>query len=141
MLPAAAVMMAAVAFFVAALSVVMVMVVASCIRIVFKRACGKSLCSLVGAALHSSVNPDSGLGQRNLRTHSYSAADEGIDPGFLKKACQSAVSVSVSIENLLSDDLSVLRFVQLELLRMSEMLENLTVEVCCRDNHVFTPLF
>ncbi len=126
---------------VAALSVVMVMVVAFCIRIVYQRACGKSLCSLVGAALHSAVNPDSGLGQRNLRTHSYSAADEGIDPGFLKKACKSAVSVSVRIENLLSDDLSVLRFLQLELLRMSEMLENLTVEICCRNNHVFTPLF
>ena len=113
-----------------------IMTVASCIRIISEPALCECLRGLVRRSLDATIELYPGLSKGYLGAHPYSAADKDIGLDRIKEACKCAVAASVGVYNLLVDDLPVLDVVDLELLGVSEMLEDLPVVICDCYSHV-----
>ena len=120
------VMMVAVVFF----PVMMPMVVAPGVGIIFQRSLRKSFCGGICSTLDSGIKCDSRIRKRCLRSHADSSADQRIRFYCLQEARKGTVSASVGINDLLIYDLSAFDVIQLELLGVSEMLEDLPVVIC-----------
>lgn len=105
------------------------------IRIIGKCSGRERFRCVVRQALHTCIQFDPGIRESHLSAHSNTTADQRIDLSRLKKTSQGAMSASVRVDNLLSGDLSILYIVQFKLLRMSKMLENLSVFVSNCDSH------
>jgi hypothetical protein len=114
---------------------VMSVVITMRIRIIGKCSGRERFRCVVRQALHTCIQFDPGIRESHLSAHSNTTADQRIDLSRLKKTSQGAMSASVRVDNLLSGDLSVLYIVQFKLLRMSKMLENLSVFVSDCDPH------
>ena len=70
------------------------------------------------------------------------AANQGIHAPLHQEASQRAVAAAVGVHHFLPDDLAVRHFIELELLRVAEVLENLTVFIGNCDFHIrFSFLF
>ena len=118
-----------------AFSVMMAVVVASGIGIILQRILCQSLRSCVGRTGNAAVEPDPRLGQRSLCAHADAAADQRIRLRSFQKAGQRPMAAAAGGDDLLCDDLTVLYVIELELLRVSEMLEDLSVFVSDCDSH------
>ena len=97
------------------------------IRIVRKSSCYQSFYRIICASGNTAVKLNSSFCQRILGSCSDSAADQRVYLQIRKKACQSAVSASICIYNLLLCNLPFFHIIDLELLRMSEVLEYFSV--------------
>ncbi len=118
-----------------AFPVVMVVMVALGIGIKHERTFSKRFCGFVCGALHSGVEPDPRVRKRHLRPHADAAADQGIRFYRLQETRKCAVSASVGINGLLIHDPAVFDVIELELLSVTEVLEDLSVFVCNCDSH------
>ena len=114
---------------------VIFMAVAVCIGTELELSFSKSLGCSIRRTGNSCTECDSCFGKCHLGTHSDSAADKDIGLGFIEETCQSTVTISIDINDLLADDLTVLDIVDLELLSVSEMLEDFSVLVGYCDSH------
>ena len=131
----AAVMAFAVMSTLMAFPVMMVVVVAPGVGIIREPAFGQRLDRRVRGAVHAAVELDPGLSQRILCAHANAAADQRVRLRGFQKTGQRAVSAAVCGYNLLRDDLTALHVVELELLRVAEMLEDLSVFVSYCNSH------
>ena len=114
----------------AAVSFLMLMVsvmTALYIRIVGKSSCCQSFYRIIRASGDAAVKLNSGFCQRILSSCSDSAADQRVYLQIRKKACQSAMPASICIYNLLFCNFPIFHIIDLELLRMSEVLEYFSV--------------
>lgn len=119
----------------AAIAAVVLMVVAAGIRIIIQRSGSKRLCRFISRSLYAGIKLDPGICQSHLCAHADAAANQSINFGGIQKSCQCAIAAAVGVNNLFSCDFSVLNVIQLELLGMSEMLENLSVFISDGDSH------
>ena len=97
------------------------------IRIVGKSSCCQSFYRIIRASGDAAVKLNSGFCQRILGSCSDSAADQRICLQIRKKACQSAMPASICIYNLLFCNFPIFHIIDLELLRMSEVLKYFSV--------------
>ena len=118
-----------------AFPVMMAVVVASGIGIILQRILCQSLRGCVGRTGNAAVEPDPRLGQCVLRTHADAAANQRVHLRGFQETGQRPVSAAVSGHDLLRDDLSIFHVIELELLRVAEMLEDLSVFVSYRNSH------
>ena len=86
-----------------------------------------SVVDVLRFAADAAVELDTGLRQCHLGTAADAAADQGIHALLHQEARQRAVAAAVGVHHFLPDDLAVRHFIDLELLRVAEVLENLTV--------------
>ena len=95
----------------------------------------------VGITGTAAVELDAGLCQCHLGAAADAAADQNICIQAAQHACQSTMTAAVGVHHLRCNDCAVLHFVDLELLGVTEMLEDLTVSVSNCDSHdSFAPL-
>ena len=118
-----------------AFPVVMAVVVAFGIGIILQRTLCQSLRGRIGRTGNPAVELDSRLSQRILCPHADAAADQCIRLRCFQEAGQCAVPAAVGWYDLLRDNFTVLHIVELELLRVTEMLEDLSVFVSYCDSH------
>ena len=97
------------------------------IRIVGKSSCCQSFYRIIRASGDATVKLNSGFCQRILGSCSDSAADQSVHLQIRKKACQSAMPVSICIYNLLFCNFPIFHIIDLELFRMSEVLEYFSI--------------
>ena len=134
---AAAVMLTAamVAAFMIAM-VVFAMVVAFRLRIVVKRVAEQRFNSSVRAALHAAEQTNASLRQRHLRAAANTSADQHVHVQALEHTCQSAMAAAIGIDHHAHDHFAILRIVDLEGFRMTEVLENLAIVIRhCNSHH------
>ena len=93
----------------------------------------------VGLAGHAAVKANSGLGQRLLRPAADAAADQRVRAQLPQQRRQRAVAAAGRIDRARGDDLAVRDLIEPELLRVSEMLEHLSVFISYRNGHGCTP--
>ena len=117
------------------LTVVMAVVVAFGIGIILQRTLCQSLCGRIGRTGNPAVELDPRLSQRILCPHADAAADQCVRLRCFQEAGQCAVPAAVGWHDLLRDNYTVLHIVELELLRVTEMLEDLSVFVSYCDSH------
>ena len=95
----------------------------------------------VGITGTAAVELNTGLCQCHLGTAADAAADQNICVQTAQHTCQSTMTAAVGVHHLRCNDCAVLHFVDLELLGVTEMLEDLTVSVSNCDSHdSFAPL-
>ena len=85
----------------------------------------RGICITAAAAVELNAR----LCQRHLGTAADTAADQHIDVSACQKTCQRTVTAAVGVDHFRCDDLTVLNFVNLELLGVTEVLEDSTVGI------------
>ena len=134
----AAVVLAAAAVFTAnvLLTVMMVMVVTFCIGIIRKVPCNKALYCLVCISVDTAIELNPCLCKCHLCAAANAAADQHIyiEPG--KKTGKGTVSASVGIDYLCGENFPPFNGINLELLRMTEVLKNFTIAISYCDFHL-----
>lgn len=102
------------AVIVSAITIMMLMVITMCIRIIFQMALCQSLRCLIGIALNSGIQLDASICQSHLSAHPDASADQSIHLCRLQESCQCAMAAAVGINNLLMDNLSILCIIEWE---------------------------
>ena len=90
---------------------------------------------LVRVAGAAGVQPDARFRQRHLGAAADAAADQGIHLVCLQEARQGPVAAAVGVHHLGGDDRAVLHVIELELCRVTEVLEHLAVFIGDCDFH------
>ena len=122
-------------------AVMMVMMVALNIGIKAQIASQEVCDCCIGVTAAAAVKLNTSLGQSHLGTTTDTAADQNICIECAQNTCQSAVAAAIGVYYFGSDDVAILHFVNLELLGVTEMLEDLTAGVSYCDSHdIFAPL-
>ena len=115
--------------------VMMLVAVAVGIRCELKIPFRESLCGSIGWTAYPCTEHDSGIGEGHLGTHANSTTDKHICMDGIEESSQGAVAISVGVYNLLTYYLPILDIIELELLRVPEMLEDFPVLVSDCDSH------
>jgi hypothetical protein len=131
LMPFTVVMMPAVVSF----AMVMVMMVASGVGIKLERSFGQRLSCRVCGAAHTAEKLNASLGQRILSPNADTSADQSVSLGCFQEPGKCSMAAAVGIDDLLSDNLSVLHIIELELLCVSEMLKDFPVFKGYCDSH------
>ena len=118
-----------------ALAVVLV-VGAGGVRVIGQRAGQQRFGLCVRRAARAGVQRNARLGQRCARTAADAAADQRVHAVRFEKHRQRPVAAAVCVHDLAGSDLAVLHRVQLELLRVAEMLEYQPVFIGDSDLHI-----
>ena len=108
----------------AAAGVAFAVVVAADIGIVIQIAGQKCFHSIICVTGNAAIEFDAGLSQSHLCAAADAAADQNINTAAKQEACQSAVAAAVGIHDLGGNDVAIFDVVNLELLGVTEMLEN-----------------
>ena len=116
-----------------ALAMLVVVVIAADIWIVGEFVGQQSVYRSISIA--ASVEPDTGFRQSHLSTASDAAADQRIDAMLHQKTGQRTVAAAIGVNDFGMSDFAIQDFVQLKLLRVAEMLENLSVFIGNCDFH------
>ena len=134
----AAVVLTATAVFTASviLTVMMVMVVAFGIGIISKIPCNKALYCLVSISVDTAIELNACLGKRHLCATANAAADQHIYIELGKKARKCAVSASIGVDHLSGENFIAFNGINLELLRVTEVLKNFTIAISYCDFHL-----
>ena len=127
MIPAAVAATAVVSAGVPLCTVGMLVVGTSDIRMIVQIACKECLYCLVTGTADAAIKLDSHIPQCHLRTAADAAADQGTYLQSCQKLCQSAMTEAVGVHDLCRKDVGSLYCVDLELLRMSEVLKDLSI--------------
>ena len=118
-----------------AFAMVMVMMVTLDIgiedQLTFQESCYCCIC----VAGHTTVQLDASLGQRHLCATADTAADQYICLQCCKNTSQCAMTAAVGVNNLRSNNCTVLYFVDLKLFGVAEVLEDFSVFVGYCDFH------
>ena len=122
---------------------VMVMIVVGTysVRIVIQSSIEIGFYIGIRIALVSAEVTDSYAGQRILSAAADASADEKFYALLAKEHCKRFMTEITGIEDLCPDDFIVLYIVKLKLLRVAEMLKNLTVVICHSDFHNHTSCY
>ena len=118
-----------------AFPVVMAVVVAFGIGIILQRTLCQSLRGRIGRTGDPAVKLDARFSKCILCAHADAAADQRIHLRCFQETGQRAVTAAVGGHDLLRDDFTILHVIELELLRMTKMLKNLSVFVSYCDSH------
>lgn len=118
------------------LAVMMVMVVTFGIGIISKVPCNKALYRFVCISVDTAIERNACLGKCHLCATSNAAADQHIDIELGKKARKCAVSASVGVDDLCRKNSIPVYGINLELLRVAEMLKNFTIAISYCDFHL-----
>ncbi len=110
--------------------VAMTVVVALRVGIIPECALRKRYGCCVRRTGYAAVELDARLCQCILSTHADAAADQGIHLRGFQEARQRAMPAAVGRHDLFLNDFTVLHIIELELLRVTEVLENLSVFKC-----------
>lgn len=110
-----------------AFTVLMVVMVALCFRIIGKIAVQKRRDGLVRTAAHAAVQTDAGFRQRSLGASADTAADERIHMHALQHTRQRAMSAAEGVHYDRRIYLVIHDIINFELLRVAKMLKNLAV--------------
>ena len=129
----AAVTTAGVSFF----TMFVVVVIASDLGIEIQFICKQSVYCIVARAANSAEKLNARTRKCHLSTTANSAANENISTHCLQKARKCAVTASIRVDDLGRNDLSILYCVDLKLLRVTEMLKDLSVFVSNCNFHIF----
>jgi hypothetical protein len=132
MVAAAVVMVAAImvvmsAAMLAAVSVMLVMMAAKLVGVVDELACEKRGNGVVGVSGAACENPYPGLVERLTRAAADAAANERFNAEIFKESRQRAVAAAKRCDGFLAQNALAVGFVNAELLRVAEMLKNLSV--------------
>jgi len=139
----AAMVVAAAAVIAAGMTFAMLMVVMTATDIGVE---GQDTCQVIGnrcvcIAGAAAVELNTCLCQCHLGTAADATANQNICVQGAQHTCQSTVTAAVGVDNFGSNDLVILHFVDLELLGVTEMLEDHTVSISNCDSHnSFAPL-
>ena len=106
------------------------------IRIIRQFTSQKRLHRLVCIPGHSAVKLNSAFRQSISGSASDAAADQRVHLKVRQKSGQGSMAASVGIHNLLIQDLLLIRIVNLKLLRVSEMLEHLSLLIRYCNSHI-----
>ena len=106
------------------------------IRIIRQFTSQKRLHRLVCIPGHSAVQFNSPFRQSISGSASDAAADQRVHLKVRQEAGQDSMAASVGIHNLLIQDLLLIRIVNLKLLRVSEMLEHLSLLIRYCNSHI-----
>ena len=117
-------------------TVMMAVVITFCVGIILQCPFGQRLRGRVCRACHATIKSDSRLGQRVLRTHANSAADQRVRLRRFQKPGKRAVAAAIGGDDLLSYYSAILYIVELKLLGVAEMLEDLSVFISDCDSHI-----
>ena len=112
-----------------AFAVAVAMMVAVNSGVISQVACQESIYGFISTALNTAVQSNACLGQSILGTTANAAANQGADVLFLQEGRQGTMANTIAGDNVGFLNLIVLNGVNLELLRMAEMLENLAVVI------------
>lgn len=107
-------------------------------RIVCKRAFEEGFYRFVRLALHTAVDGDAGFGEGDSRTHADAAADERVRTERGEETRQRAVPVCGSGDDFRALHLPALDVVELERFGVSEVPENVAVQISDRDLHILS---
>ena len=118
------------------LAVMMVMVVTFGIGIISKVTCDKALYCLVCISVDTAIELNTGLGKCHLCAAANAAADQHIDIELGKKTGECAMSASVGIDDLCKTNFIPFNGINLELLRVTEVLKNFTIAISYCDFHL-----
>ena len=121
---------------VAALTVLVVVVIAADIRIVAEISGQQRMDSRVGITADTAEEPDARLCQRLLRAAADAAADERVHTVLHQEASQRTMAAAVGIDHFGSDDPVAVDLIDLELLGVAKVLEDLAVCVGNCNFHV-----
>ena len=125
----------------AALSVCMVVVFAAHILLIGEVPRKEGLHRIICPAAAAAKEPDAGIRKGHLGTAPDTAADHRRDILFLQKVSQRFVSDGSGGADLAVFDLTVLYRIDLEILTLSEVLEDISVIVCNCNTHTSFLLF
>ena len=98
--------------------------VAADIGVVVQIACQECFHSVVSIAGNAAVELDAGLSQGHLSAAADAAADQNVDTTVEQEICQGAVTAAIGIHDFGRNNGAVFNVVNLELLGVTEMLEN-----------------
>ena len=116
-------------------AVMLMVMIAVCVRIILQRARRKRLCRFIRRTFHPGVKPDPDLRNGCPAHCTDSAAKQHVRFCRFQKTCKSAMMDAVGVGDLFVYDLPFLDVVQFELLRLAEMLENFSVLIGDCDSH------
>ena len=94
---------------------------------------------IIGIAADTAEKLNPGLRQRCLGPTANTATDQHIHLMICQKSCQSTVPAAVCFHDPGSKHRVVLYLIDFKCLGMSEMLKNLSIRICNRNNHRFSP--
>ena len=135
--PAAVVLLATAVFTASVLlAVMMVMVVAFGIGIISKVPCNKALYRLVCISIDTAIELNACLGKCHLCAAADTAADQHICIELGKKPCECTMSASVGVDHLSGENFIAFNSINLELLRVTEVLKNFTIAISYCDFHL-----
>ena len=121
---------------VAALTMLVIVVVAADVRVVAEISGQQRMDSRIGITADAAEEPDSRLRQRLLRAAADAAADERVHAVLHQEARQRAVAAAVGIDHFGGDDPVTVDLIDLELLGVAKVLEDLAVCVGNCNFHV-----
>src|SRR5699024_6521455 len=119
----------------AVISFSMMVMAADSIRIIIQTAFQEcfNLCVCISAG--SRIKTDSGLSQSISGASADSSADQYFCSHILQKSCQGTMSLSIGIHDLRGNNFPLFCFIDLKMLRMTEMLKNLSLVISYRYFH------
>jgi hypothetical protein len=121
------------------LIMIVTVVVAFSIGVIIQLPGSQRLYSRISRTGNTAVQLDPSLGQRVLRAHADTAANQRIYLCGFQKSCESTMTASVGGNDLLRNDPAILHIEKLELLGVSKVLEDLSVFISNCDSHTVRP--
>ena len=122
-----------------ALVVVLSVVAAHHIGVIGQRSGSQLLCRLVRVTGYTAIQLDACRCQRRLGAAADAAADQRVHMQRAQNTCKRAVAAAVGIHHLGGHDFAVFHIVDLELLRVAEVLKYLSVFLSnCNSHDVFS---
>ena len=112
-----------------------VIAMTGCFADLGKSSCKQGLNRSVGGACGSCIHLDACLAERVDCAPADAAANEHIDAALRKQSGEGAMASTVAADDFRCDDFSVFDFVDFELLRVAEMLEDFSVGIGGCDFH------
>ena len=117
-------------------AVMMTVVVALGVGVELQTALRQRLRCCIRRAGHAAVERDARFRECVARAHSNTAADQRVRLRCFQETGECAMSAAVRVRDLFGDDFSVGHIIELELLRVAEMLKDLSVFIGDCDSHV-----
>ena len=119
------------------IAVLVVVVVALDVRVIAEIVRKIRLDRCVASSADTTVEFDTRIGKCHLRTTADTSADENISTDDRQKSHKCSVSLTVGVDYFRGYDCIILNFIDLELLRVAEMLKDLSVFVSNCYFHAF----
>ena len=113
-----------------------IVMVAADIGIVTKAARQQGIHRRIRFTADAAIESDAGRGQRHLGSAANAAANQGVYPSLHQEACQGTMAIAVGVDHFCAGDFIPRHLIDLELLRMAEVLEDLTVFISDCDFHI-----